>query len=158
MNKNAHEPRWLFAVHAHDKPGALTAVASVFSNRGVSLRMILGTGGHAEPEAGEIFLVFDASESGMTALRRVVERLAKVVDLRVFEWASPQLRMLALVRTDPLDAAGAPEGVQAIPTGPRQVMVMGPPPAVEQWLETHGLETPSTWIILPVEPGEENVE
>jgi len=38
------QQRWVFVVRALNRPGTVTAAAAVFSNRGVSLEGILGSG------------------------------------------------------------------------------------------------------------------
>lgn len=153
------ERRWLFAIRAQDRPGALTAVANAFSHRGVSVRMILGAGSMTEAaDSGNIFVAFEATENKKTALLRVIGRLAKVISVESFAFDSEQVRELAIVHAAPDRAADVPPPATGIPIGPRQILLIGPPAAVEQAMKAlaeAGEELAPTRIVLPILADEE---
>ena len=94
--------RWLLAVKVRDRPGTLTAVASVFSNRGASIQMLLGSTLGAEAGADiSLFFVFQASERRMTALLRAMGRLDNVTSVTPHRYDSDTLRAVAFVHVDP---------------------------------------------------------
>lgn len=93
------EERWVFVLKVQDAPGALTAISSVFSSRGVSLEIILGNGlALGEEGGGIIVLSFHATAKKRETLHRTVARLAKVVEVQDYPFAAPQLRALAIAR------------------------------------------------------------
>ncbi len=67
--------RWIALVHSADRTGSLTAVTSVFANRGVSFDSL-----NAAPRdaAGVITIEFTASERLARVICRTLERLAVV--------------------------------------------------------------------------------
>ena len=67
--------RWLFATKVQDKAGTLTAVSSVFSNRGISVRM--------------------------NVLLRAIRRLPTVISAECYPYDSPKLRAVAFARVNP---------------------------------------------------------
>jgi len=94
--------RWLFAVKVRDRPGTLTAVASVFSNRGVSIQMLLGSTLGAETgDDISLFFVFEASERRMNTLLRATGRLDNVTSVTHHPYDSEALRAVAFVHVDP---------------------------------------------------------
>ena len=98
----ADKRRWLFDVKVHDRPGTLTAVSCVFSNRGVSVQMLLGSTLHAvAPDAIDLFFVFEAAEPRKNELLRAMGRLANVISVRCLPYGSPRLRAVAFAHVDP---------------------------------------------------------
>lgn len=98
------EPRWVFVVKALDKPGTLAAAASVFSNRGVSLEAILGSGINPNTtEDARLVLSFQASERKKTMLMRALQRLSRVVEVDAYPYTDPQLRAIAIAKVSSLD-------------------------------------------------------
>ena len=93
---------WLFAVRVHDRPGTLTGVSSVFSNRGVSIQMLLGsTLEVVAPNSIPLFFVFEATEQRKDLLLRAMGRLASVISLQCYDYDSPCLRAVAFAHVDP---------------------------------------------------------
>lgn len=96
------EQRWVFVVRALDKPGTLTAVAAVFSNRGVSLESILGSGiAMTTIENGRLILRFSATEARQILLRRALERLSSVTRVKVYPYEDDRLRAIAVAKLSP---------------------------------------------------------
>ena len=109
-------PRWLFAVTVRDRPGTLTAVASVFSNRGVSIQMLLGSTLSAAAGAGiSLFFVFESSERRMNALLRTMSRLDNVTSVTPHAYESEALRAVAFAHVDPRELS-ADDQLPAIAT------------------------------------------
>lgn len=93
------EPRWVFVVKALDKSGVLTATASIFSNRGVSLEAILGSGIAATTtEDARLILSFRSSERKQEMLLRALGRLSAVLSVDVYAYDDPRLRAIAVAK------------------------------------------------------------
>jgi hypothetical protein len=102
---------WVFRVGVADRAGALTSIASAFSNRGLSIETVVGHG-TAYPGApgGAVFATFWCTEEEKNEIVRVVGRLSKVTSLEEHPYESESLRKSALVRVTrrlaPPDVAG----------------------------------------------------
>jgi acetolactate synthase small subunit len=95
--------RWVFVVKAQDKSGALTSAASVFSNRGVSLEAILGSGiSSMTSKDGRLILSFQATERKKEMLLRAMERLSKVLQVHAYPYDAPQIRAIAIAKVSSL--------------------------------------------------------
>jgi hypothetical protein len=111
MAENREKKHWVFRVGVADRAGALTSIASAFSNRGISIETVVGHG-TAYPGApgGAVVATFWCSESEKDAIVRVVGRLSKVTTLEEHPYESESLRKSALVRVTrrltPPDVAG----------------------------------------------------
>jgi acetolactate synthase small subunit len=152
--------RWLFAVKIMDKPGVLTAVASVFSHRGVSLRMIVGSTLASLEEGRSTLLVsFEASPAKMRMLRRTVERLAKVINVQSYRYDSIYLRAVASVQIPRSVALQLlpEEEVELVRVASfdqyERLLVIGAPPAIDRFLsrlrhDNHLYE--ATLLVLPM--------
>ena len=102
------EQRWVFVVKCLDQSGALSAVASVFANRGVSLEAILGSGiasirSDSRSEDGRLLLSFRATERRKDMLRRVLERLSAILQVEAYPYDDPQLRAIAVIKVRHLE-------------------------------------------------------
>jgi hypothetical protein len=109
---HSHEKKhWVFRVGVADRAGALTSIASAFSNRGISIETVVGHG-TAFPGApgGAVVTTFWCSEAEKAEIVRVVSRLSKVTSLEEHPYESESLRKSALVRVSrrlaPPDVAG----------------------------------------------------
>jgi len=106
-----HQKHWVFRVGVADRAGALTSIASAFSNRGISIETVVGHG-TAYPGApgGAVVVTFWCSEAEKGEIVRVVGRLSKVTSLEEHPYESESLRKSALVRVKrrltPSDVAG----------------------------------------------------
>ncbi|HUU10945.1 MAG TPA: hypothetical protein VM431_10465 [Phycisphaerae bacterium] len=111
MAKKDAKKHWVFRVGVADRAGALTSIASAFSNRGISIETVVGHGS-AYPGApgGAVVVTFWCTEAEKRQIVRVVERLSKVLSLEERPYESEALRKSALVRVsrrlDPPDVAG----------------------------------------------------
>ena len=104
MNDIAKQHRWLFRVIAVNKPGAMTSIASAFSNRGVSIDSIVAHGSEETPdENGTVVITFRCSEEDKEKVRREIERLSKVIRVEEHVYLQDYLRKGAvlLVAPDP---------------------------------------------------------
>jgi acetolactate synthase small subunit len=91
--------RWVFVIKVHDKPGALAAIASVFSSRGVSVDTTLGSSAAGMLDAlSTIVLSFHATERKKETLLRIIARLQQVVHVEAYPYAARELRSIAIVR------------------------------------------------------------
>ena len=93
--------QWVFVVKIADKPGTLTAAAAVFSNRGISLEGILGSGiGSTAVGDGRLVLSFRATADKQALLYRTLVRLPDVFHVDVYAHNDPQLRVIAIAKLD----------------------------------------------------------
>lgn len=96
------DERWVFVIKVQDKPGALTAIASVFSSRGVSLDTTLGSSPtDFSDNPGTIVLSFRATERKKETLWRTVARLQQVVHVEAYPYGARELRCIAIARVAP---------------------------------------------------------
>ena len=102
---------WVFRAHVLDRAGALTSIASAFSNEGISIDTVVGHG--IEEKAGvdgSVVLTFRCSEQEKDMMVRKVRRLSKVTQLEEHPYDSQKLRKSAIIRTTrrlaPRDVAG----------------------------------------------------
>lgn len=101
VNWSAHQ-RWVFVVRAVNKPGSLTAAASVFSNRGVSLEGILGSGiDTTTEEDGRMLFSFRATQKKQDLLKRSLERLPNITQVSAYAYEDKRLRAIAVARLMP---------------------------------------------------------
>jgi acetolactate synthase small subunit len=136
------EQRWVFVIKAQDQPGALTAAAGVFSNRGVSLETILGSGMNSTSiGVGRFVLSFRATERKKDMLLRVVKRLSTVLQVDCYPYSSSVLRAIAVVRVSSAtdinwEASDVQMEIVSKDTDSQTMLLTGGTPAVEQWVET----------------------
>ncbi|MBI4785022.1 MAG: hypothetical protein HY785_27520 [Oscillatoriophycideae cyanobacterium NC_groundwater_1537_Pr4_S-0.65um_50_18] len=136
------EQRWVFVVKALDQPGTLTAAASVFSNRGISLEAVLGSGiASTVIEEGRLILSFRATERKQDMLLRALERLSSVLQVTSYLYDDPRLRTIAIAKVSSLqDISFDPDLIQmeTIATSPNslRLLLTGSTLAVEQVVQT----------------------
>ncbi|TFG59293.1 MAG: ACT domain-containing protein, partial [Spirochaetales bacterium] len=102
---------WVFRAHVIDRAGALTSIASAFSNEGISIDTIVGHGFERSAAVdGSVVLTCFCTEEEMDTMVRKVKRLSKVKQLQQHPYDSQSLRKSVLLRTPrelvPLDVAG----------------------------------------------------
>jgi acetolactate synthase small subunit len=91
---------WVFRAHVLDRAGALTSIASAFSNEGVSIDTIVGHGSEAKAGTdGSVVLTFYCSEEDKDKMVRKISRLSKVTRLDELPYESQSLRKSALIMT-----------------------------------------------------------
>jgi len=110
-SSEAEKKHWVFRAHVYDRAGALTSIASVFSNEGVSIDTVVGHGFEERAGVdGSVVLTFRCSEAEKDVMVRKVKRLSKVIDLQEHPYESQSLRKSAVIRTArrlvPRDVAG----------------------------------------------------
>jgi hypothetical protein len=102
---------WVFRAHVLDRAGALTSIASAFSNEGISIDTVVGHGleAHAGVD-GSVVMTFWCNEREKDIMVRKVRRLSKVTGLEEHSYESQSLRKSAIVtsnrRLTPHDVAG----------------------------------------------------
>jgi acetolactate synthase small subunit len=108
---NDTKQHWVFRAHVMDRAGALTSIASAFSNEGISIDTVVGHGTeeHAGVD-GSVVLTFFCSEEEKDVMVRKIKRLSKVRALEEHPYESQSLRKSAIIRTTrelrPRDVAG----------------------------------------------------
>jgi len=111
MADDQQKRHWVFRVGVADRAGALTSIASAFSNRGISIDTVVGHGAaYTTSHDGTVVVTFWCTEAERGEIVRVVERLSKVTHLEEHPYDSESLRKSALVhitrRLTPRDVAG----------------------------------------------------
>ena len=102
---------WVFRAHVVDRAGALTSIASAFSNEGISIDTVVGHG--MEERAGvdgSVVLTFWCTEEEKDVMVRKVKRLSKVKGVEEHLYESQSLRKSAVILSErklmPRDVAG----------------------------------------------------
>ncbi len=102
---------WVFRAHVADRAGALTSIASAFSNEGISIDTVVGHGTEERTlVGGSVVLTFFCTEQEKDIMVRKVKRLSKVTALEEHPYESQSLRKSAIVSATrelkPRDVAG----------------------------------------------------
>ena len=145
--------RWVFVVQALDRPGTLTAAAAVFSNRGVSLEGILGSGiAPTTVEEGRVILSFRATAQKQKLLHRALERLSSIFQVTVYTDDDERLRAIAVAKLQ-LDTAVTHNDDYFVETiaqtdTERMVMLTGTPLAVETALAQFRQQNQLTDVVM----------
>jgi acetolactate synthase small subunit len=108
---NQEKRHWVFRAHVLDRAGALTSIASAFSNEGISIDTVVGHGLEAPAGVdGSVVMTFWCDESDKDIMVRKVRRLSKVTGLEEHPYESQDLRKSAIItankRLAPHDVAG----------------------------------------------------
>lgn len=91
---------WVLRAHVVDRAGALTSIASAFSNEGVSIDTVVGHGSDALAGTdGSVVLTFCCSEEEKEKMVRKIRRLSKVTQLEEHPYESQSLRKSAIILT-----------------------------------------------------------
>jgi hypothetical protein len=111
MAPDQEKKHWVFRVGVADRAGALTSIASAFSNRGISIDTVVGHGAaYTATHDGAVVVTFWCTEEEKDEFVRVVKRLSKVTHLEEHPYDSESLRKSAVVHTTrrltPRDVAG----------------------------------------------------
>jgi acetolactate synthase small subunit len=129
--------QWIFVVRALDRPGTLTAAAAVFSNRGVSLEGILGSGIAPNTiEDGRLIFSFRATEPKQALLKKALERLSSVFRVDAYGYEDERLRAIAVAKLSQSVKLSHDDDDYFVETiaqteCDRMVMLTGTPPAVD---------------------------
>lgn len=129
------ERRWVAFLRGADATGTLTALAGVFSTRGVSFDSLAT--GHAVDGEGLIVVTFSATERRQRLLVRTVRRLAVVRAVQVRAADDPEVRAAAVVHLPASSGGFVPPGGTAVrwsgdPAAGQPVLVEGGLPDVER--------------------------
>jgi acetolactate synthase small subunit len=123
------EPRhWVFRAHVVDRAGALTSIASAFSNEGISIDTVVEHGSEKTAGlAGSVVITFSCTRREKDAMVRKIGRLSKVTGLEERPYDSRLLRKSALIVTGrelkPRDVAGESSFLtcERVPGGPGSI-------------------------------------
>ena len=155
-NKRGH---WVFRAHVAERAGALTSIASAFSNEGISIDTVVGHG--MEEHAGivgSVVMTFHCSEKDKDIMVRKVRRLSKVKSVEEHPYESQSLRKSAIVRSTrrlaPRDVAGENSFLtsELVKSGPRGLtyFLAGSPSELDPVLERLEREGALTDIVYSV--------
>ena len=110
MDEN-DKSHWVVRAHVVDRAGALTSIASAFSNEGINIENVVGHGTeeHAHIE-GSVVVTFFCSKNKKDMMVRKLQRLSKVTSLEERPYDSNRLRKSSIILTNrelkPVDVAG----------------------------------------------------
>lgn len=158
--KNNQKRHWVFRAHVYDRSGALTSIASAFSNEGISIDTVVGHG--LEERAGidgSVVMTFRCGEKEKDIMVRKIRRLSKVKSLEEHPYDSQNLRKSAIIRTDrqlvPRDVAGENSFLtsELVHSGPEgyTFLLAGSPSELDPVLirlETEGVVTDLVYSII----------
>jgi len=106
-----NKEHWVFRAKVLDRAGALTSIASAFSNEGISITTVVGHG--LEKQAGvdgSVVVTFFGTEEEKDIMVRKIKRLSKIIGLQLYPYDSVNLRKSVIIRTSrkliPPDVAG----------------------------------------------------
>lgn len=107
-NEKSH---WVFRAHVMDRAGALTSIASAFSNEGISIDTVVGHGFEERAGVdGSVVITFCCGEEEKDIMVRKIKRLTKVIQLEEHRYDSQKLRKSVIIlstrRLKPADVAG----------------------------------------------------
>lgn len=137
LSAESDHQRWVFVARVLDKPGTLTEAAAVFSNRGVSLEGILGSGiGATTPGDGRLILSFQATSQKKALLHRALERTPSIFRVDAYPYDDCRLRAIAIAKLSPTAKVIKDNDNYSIETlsqtpAERIVILNGSPPALE---------------------------
>ena len=102
---------WFFRIWVYDRAGALTSIASAFSNRGISIDSVVGHGSDKSAGfAGTVLITFTCNVTEKQAIKRVVGRLSKIEKVEEHPYLGDHLRKTIVIKTSrklaPIDVAG----------------------------------------------------
>ena len=95
---NTITKHWVFRARVVHRAGALTSIASVFSNEGINIETIVGHGATQNGALqGSIIVTFQSTEAEKDVLLRKIKRLSKVIDIQVQPYESKDLRKSVII-------------------------------------------------------------
>lgn len=95
---NTATRHWVFRARVVHRAGALTSMASVFSNEGINIDTIVGHGATQNAALqGSIVITFQSTETEKNVLMRKIKRLNKVIDIEVQPYESKDLRKSVII-------------------------------------------------------------
>ena len=107
VEPSASPGRWLFRATVANKAGAMTSIASAFSNRGISIDSIVGHGAEETPgDTGTVLVTFRCTEEEKEILSREIRRLSKVLRLEEHVYREDYLRkgVILLIKPEATDS------------------------------------------------------
>ena len=122
------ESQWVFEVRGSDRPGALAAIATAFSSRGVSIDSVIAvaTAGERARRDHNIVLGVRCTEARRDEMVRVLSRMSFVETVTALPMASPRVVALAFAWADcepgPCAKALLQGGRDAVLAGPAESM------------------------------------
>lgn len=102
---------WVFRAHLVDRAGALTSIASAFSNEGISIDTLVGFKSEERMHTdGGVIFTFFCTEEEKNMMVRKVRRLSKVKELYEHPYESHSLRKSVTIMANrkllPCDVVG----------------------------------------------------
>ena len=87
------QPVWILKASVADRTGALTSIASAFSNQGINLDAAVGYGAQEDgPSQGGVVAAFHGTKEQKDIMMRRLQRLQKVEEVQWIKDAHQDLR------------------------------------------------------------------
>ncbi len=118
------ESQWVFEVRGSDRPGALAAIATAFSSRGISIDSVIAvsTAGERSRRDHNIVLGVRCTEARRDEMKRVLARMPCVETVQALPVASPRVVALAFAWAD----CESGSCVKCVLPGGRDAVLAGP--------------------------------
>lgn len=141
------DPRHVLHIGLEDRPGAVHAVAEVFSGRGLQMEAFHGSAGDLCPDGLAVALIlFRAHAERAGLVTRVLRRLSMVRSAELLAWDDPRLVFTCMA---PAAVAIPTPGISFVPLPSGGVFACGSPVDMAAWRQHVNVLSPVRIEILP---------
>lgn len=134
------DPRHILHIGLEDRPGAVHAVAEVFSGRGLQMEVFQGHAVASSPDGcAAALIVFRALPERADLLARVLGRLSMVRKVELLAEDDPRLFCLCMVSNDAMIPA---PGITFLPLASGDGLACGTLAAMASWRSTTRILSP----------------
>jgi len=141
------DPLHVLHIGLEDRPGAVHAVADVFSGRGLQMEAFHGSAGALSPDGLAVALIlFRAPPERAGLIARVLRRLSMVRSAELLAGDDPRLLCTCLVAAG---AASPAPGIAFLPLPAGRFLACGSPAAIAAWRPRVQILSPLRFEIMP---------
>ncbi|MEN9358975.1 MAG: hypothetical protein RL095_510 [Verrucomicrobiota bacterium] len=138
-------PRHILLIGLEDRPGAVHAVAEVFSGRGLQMEAFQGSAGELCPDGrAQAIILFRATSERADLITRVLRRLSAVRSAELLAAEDPRVICSCLSR-DP----GPAPGLSFLPLGEAGFLLCGKIEALSARIAGRPALSPLRFAVLP---------
>ena len=140
-----NDTRHILLIGLEDRPGAVHAVAEVFSGRGLQMEAFQGSAGELCPDGkAQAIILFRASLERADLIARVLRRLSMVRSAELLVAEDRRVVCSCLSR----DPGPAPE-LRFLPLGDATYLICGPLSPLSARIAVHPALSPLRFAVLP---------